>query len=256
MGIHPRFRLLCCAGVLALLTGCASAVRNGTEPTLTAQSKLRLAIAAEDSGNHDMAANMFAAAAAAAPDRSDLQLQAAEGLARNGKMEDAAALLDRRLKAAPNDVDVRRALGGVQILTGHPEQAVETFSRVLAVEPDDVKAMANEGVALDMQGRHAEAQALYDKALGLAPSDPAISNDLALSLMQSGHLAEARQTLEPFRNVGGLPDRMGINLGLMDAASGQAELAQTILSRVKSDDLMALTQAIRREGGVGQSRLP
>jgi Flp pilus assembly protein TadD len=126
---------------------------------------------------------------------------------------------------------------------------------VLAAHPDDVRAMANKAVALDTMGNHAEAQALYGQALSLRPNDPAISNDLALSLMQSGHLAQARRTLEPFRNVAGLPERIGINLGLLDAASGQAELAQPVLSHVKSDDLVALTQAIQQEGGMGRTGL-
>ncbi|HET6606510.1 MAG TPA: tetratricopeptide repeat protein [Rhodopila sp.] len=248
---HTRLRLLCCAGALALLAGCAAPGHDGagSEAAMTAQSKLRLAKAAEDTGNHDMAAAMYGAAAAAAPGNNDVQLHAAEGLARNGKLPEAETLLDKRLQAAPDDVEMRRALGGVEILTGHPQQAVDTFSRVLAVKADDLRAMTNMGVALDMLHRYADAQALYRKALAAAPNDPAICNDLALSLMQTGRLAEARQVLEPFRNAGDVPERIGINLGLLDAASGQVELAQPALAHVKSDDLTALTQAIRQESG-------
>jgi Flp pilus assembly protein TadD len=255
MHCHFRLRLLGGIAVVALLAGCAMTPRDGGEPSLTAQTKLKVAQAAESSGNQDMAANVYASAAQEAPNNDSVQLSAAEGLARNGKFSDAAGLLTARLQAEPNNADLLRALGGVQILEGQPEAAVGTLGRVLAAHPDDLKALANKGVALDTMGNHAEAQALYHQALGLRPNDPAISNDLALSLMQSGHLAQARRTLEPFRNVAGLPERIGINLGLLDAASGQAELARSALSHVKSDDLVALTQAIQQEGGSGQTGL-
>lgn len=254
MQCHVRLRLLSGIAAMAFLAGCAATPKDSGE-ALTAQTKLKVAAAAEGSGNQDMAASMYTAAAQEAPGSDSIQLSAAEGLARNGKFNDAASLLTARLKAEPDNAELLRTLGGIQILEGQPQAAIETLGRVLAAHPDDVRAMANKAVALDTMGNHAEAQALYGQALSLRPNDPAISNDLALSLMQSGHLAQARRTLEPFRNVAGLPERIGINLGLLDAASGQAELAQPVLSHVKSDDLVALTQAIQQEGGMGRTGL-
>ena len=45
-------------------------------------------------------------------------------------------------------------------------------------------------------------------------------NDLALSLMLSGHSDEARKVLLPFRDVANLPERVRINLGIVEAAGG------------------------------------
>ena len=78
------------------------------------------------------------------------------------------------------------------------------------------------------------------------PGDLAISNDLALSLMLSGRSDEARRVLLPFRDVADLPERVRINLGIVEAAGGDHAGAQQLLSgSVNATDLAALTQAIQ-----------
>ena len=237
-----------------LLAGCAGQLGDGQQPTLNADARLRVAVAAEESGDKAMAVSMYSAAAAEAPNNTATQLLCAEGLARNGKMEDAAALLSRRLKSTPHDPDVLGTLGAIQVLAGQPSQAVQTLSEVLKTKPNDVKALTNEAIALDVMRRHELAQRLYRQALAQAPGDPAISNDLALSLMLSGQPEEARRVLSPFRDMEGLPERMRINLGILDAAGGHAEEAQQLLgSRIGAADLATLTQAIGKgTADVGQ----
>jgi Flp pilus assembly protein TadD len=229
------------------LAGCGHPRSDDPDRAVTAESRLRVAAASEESGNREMAGSMYAEAAAAAPASSEIQLRAAEGLARAGKLEAAADILVRRLRDSPRDVDLLGALGGVQILAGKPEQAVATLSSVLAARPDDVRSLVNKAVALDMLRRPNEAQPLYRRALVLAPGDATISNDLALSLMLSGHLDEARQTLAPFRGASGMPDRMAVNLAILDAAGGRADLsAPVLLGRVGAADSAALMDAIRQ----------
>jgi Flp pilus assembly protein TadD len=233
-----------------LLAGCAAQQGSGQQGSMNAEERLRLAAAAEASGDRDMAVSMYASAASEAPGNTPTQLRCAEGMARNGKIEDAAALLSRRLKSAPHDPEVLGTLGAIQVLAGQPSQAVQTLSQVLVAKPDDVKALANKAIALD------EAQQLYRKALALAPGDAAISNDLALSLMLSGRADEARQVLSPFRDVEGLPERMRVNLGILDAADGHSEEARQLLgTRIGAADLATLTQAIGK-GSVTESGQP
>jgi Flp pilus assembly protein TadD len=170
-------------------------------------------------------------------------------------MKDANTLVAHRLKIAPNDLELQRTMGALQVMAGQSRDAIQTLSIVLASKPDDVKALANKAIALDVLGRHDEAQGLYRRALILLPGDPAVSNDLALSLMLSGQLDEARRTLEPFRNVAGLPERMAVNLGIMDAATGHDEEARQLLeSRIAAADLASLTQAISREASMPVGR--
>jgi Flp pilus assembly protein TadD len=242
--------VLASATACGLLAGCAQG--DGQQPSLNAVSRLRVAAAAEASGDRDMAVAMYSAAAAQAPGNTPTQLVCAEGLARNGKIEDAAALLSRRLESTPQDPDVLGTLGAIQVLAGQPSQAVQTLAMVLRSKPNDVKALTNEAIAFDVMRRHELAQPLYRQALALAPGDPAISNDLALSLMLSGQPEEARRVLSPFRDVEGLPERMRINLGILDAAGGHADEARELLgSHIDAADLATLTQAIGKGTGTG-----
>jgi Flp pilus assembly protein TadD len=217
---------------------------------MTAESRLRVADAAEEAGDRDMAASMYAAAAKDAPNDTPTLVRCAEGLARNGRLDDAAELLVHRQKAVPKDTEVLRTIGAIEVMAGQPSQAILTLSAVLAFDPTDVKAMADKAVALDVLRRHAEAQVLYRQALTQGPSDPAICNDLALSLLLSGQPEQARDVLAQFRGRQGLPERMSVNLGIMDAASGHTDEAQMLLgSRIAAADLAALTQAIGRVSG-------
>jgi Flp pilus assembly protein TadD len=247
--------VLACAAACWLLVGCAAQQNGGQQGSMNAAERLRLAAAAEASGDRDMAVSMYAAAAAEAPGNTATQLRCAEGLARNGKIEDAAALLSRRLKNDSHDPEVLGTLGALQVLAGQPSQAVQTLSQVLAAKPDDVKALANKAIALDVLRRHDEAQRLYRQALTLVPGDAAISNDLALSLMLSGQPDEARLVLSPFRDVEGLPERMRVNLGILDAADGHPEEARELLgSRIGAADLATLTQAIGKGSGTAATQ--
>ncbi len=233
---------------IGLLAGC-SPQRDAQPRALTAESRLRVGEAAEASGDRQTALAMYAAAANDAPNDTQTQLRSAEGLARNGSLEDAAALLTRRLKTAPHDIELLRTLGAIQVMAGQPARAVQTLSDVLAIRPDDEKALVNKAVALDILHKHDQAQDLYRKALALSPDDITISNDLALSLLLSGHREEARVTMLPLRSASNLPERIKTNLGILDAATGHSvEARQMLGARIGPSDLSSLTQAISMQG--------
>jgi Flp pilus assembly protein TadD len=212
---------------------------------MTADSRLKVAEAAEQSGDRDTAASMYVAAADSAPDDSDVQVRAATGMARSGKWNPARDLLVARLKAHPKDPDLLRALGSIYVMVGQSGFAITRFNEVLALAPNDVNAMVGKAVALDLQSRHADAQGLYRKALGLLPGDAVISNDLAISLMMSGHLREAQSVLAPFGDAEDVPERLKTNLGIIYAANGEAERSREMLEgRIAEGDLGLLTRAI------------
>jgi Flp pilus assembly protein TadD len=249
-----RSTIVLMAAACWMLAGCSARPGANSEQSLTASSRLDVALAAEESGDKQTAASMYLAAAGEAQGDTTIQLRCAEGLARNGKLEEADNILARRLHSAPRDVDLLGTLGAVQVMEGKPEEAMQSLTSVLSSKPDDVKALVNKAVALDILHRHAAAQALYRRALALAPHDAATSNDLALSLLLSGQPAVGAQMLAPFRESESLPERIRTNLGIMDAASGHADDAHALLgARIGAADLVALTQAISSgAGGTGQ----
>jgi Flp pilus assembly protein TadD len=220
--------------VLAVLAGCA-APAAGPRAEADPQAKLRVAEAAEVSGDRDLAASMYASAAAMAPDDTMVQVRGAMGLARNGKLASARDLLTERLKAKPNDPALLRALASIYLVAGQSRNAIALSDHALAVAPKDLSAMVSKAVALDLEDRHADAQQIYRQALALAPGDAAISNDLALSLLMSGRSREAQDVLVPFEDSDTVPERVKINLGIIYAVNGEMGRAKSLL-RGRMDD--------------------
>ena len=244
VGSAARALGLCCA-----LAACGGTL--GQHGDLTPDSRLRVAEAAEQSGNTDTAASMYAAAAEAAPEDMAVQVRAATGLARSGKWNPARDLLVTRLKTHPRDPDLLRALASIYVMVGQPGFAIARFNDVLAVVPADVDAMVGKAVALDLESRHADAQLLYRKALAVQPNDAVISNDLAISLMMSGHMREAQSVLEPFAEADDVPERLKVNLGIIYAANGEADRAHELLDgHIGDNDLRMLTRAIAHNAPV------
>jgi tetratricopeptide (TPR) repeat protein len=233
--------LLLCAAT----AGCSS-LSGGQKSGFTSDSRLRVAEAAEQSGDKDMAASQYAAAAQAAPDDTATQIAAAGGLARNGKWVAARDLLTARLKTHPKDTELLRGLASLHLLAGQFGPAIARLDQALAVAPADTNALVDKAVALDLQHRHAEAQRLYRRALAIVPDDPVISNDLAVSLMIEGRTREAQEVLAPFADSDSAPERLRNNLGILYSANGDSEQSNRMLEgRLGAADLSVLTQAIR-----------
>jgi Flp pilus assembly protein TadD len=212
---------------------------------MSAYARLRIAAAAEASGDTELAASMSAAAAEEAPSNTQAQLNYAGLLLRAGKVGPAKDLLIRRLATSSDPVEIRQALAQIYLLSGQPENAIAELDKVLSSQPRDLRALANKGVALDLMGRHSEAQTVYAQARSIAPNDPAIANDLALSLALQGRVREAQDVLAPWKDAENAPERLKTNLGLLFQASGDAAQARQLLGdRVNDREVASLAHAI------------
>jgi Flp pilus assembly protein TadD len=240
VGWFLRLSVAACAG----LTACASLDRHH-QPPLTTEARLQVAEAATASGDRDLALSMYTAAAASEPSNVSLQLRCANALAENGKISQAQQMLTERLRAHPRQPDLMRALALIDLIAGQPAQAIAGLDQVLASDPGDSRALVDKAVALDLQGRHAAAQALYQQVLAAAPDDAAARNDLAVSLMMEGRTRQALVTLAPMQHVDDSPQRLRVNLGILYAATGDAERSRQLLGdRASDDDVSALTRVL------------
>lgn len=229
----------CCA-----LSACTS-VDAQHQPTMSADARLQVAEAAEQSGDSELAISMYTAAAANEPTNTDLQLRCADALARAGKIDEARTLLAERLRAQPGQPDLTRALALIDLVAGQPARAIAELDQILAASPADVRALVDKAVALDLQGQHAAAQAIYQQVLATAPNDAAARNDLAVSLMLEGRTHQALETLAPMQDADGSPQRLRTNLGILYAATGNLERSRQLLGdRVSDGDLSALMRAL------------
>lgn len=237
---------------LGLATLCCSLLACGPRPTGEAQrgrmssdAMMRVAVAAEASGDMNLALSMASAAAEDAPASAPAQLLLADALIRAGKIGAARELLQHRQAGVTDQVELRQGLGQVYLLSGQPDEALGELDKVLAARPRDVRALVNRGIALDLQKRHPEAQAMYGQARAIAPDDPVIANDLALSMALQGRTTEARAMLSPWKNAGDAPPRLKTNLGVLLLASGDVGQARGLLGdRASDQDVFSLAQAL------------
>jgi len=215
-------------------------------PDFTADARLRVAEAADAAGDDNLAVTMYVTAAERAPADTTLQLRAADALARNGKVAQATDLLVERLREHPGQPDLARTLAIIYIMSDQPSLGIAKLDQLLAINPSDGRLLVDKAVGLDLEGRHADAQAIYRQVLTASPGDSITANDLALSLMLQGRLQDARAVLAPFRDGADLPPRVGITIGLLEAASGNVERSRQLLEgRVPADKAALLAQQIR-----------
>jgi Flp pilus assembly protein TadD len=237
------------------LAGCASGeVSQGGIRNSDAAARVRVAQAAEASGQPDVALSMYAAASSAAPNEAEVQAQYAAALARNGQLQEAEQLLAGKLERAPRQTRLLLAVGQLRLRMGSAAEALAAFDQVLAQAPRDLAALSGRGVALDLLGRHADAQLSYRTALAVDASHVPSANNLAFSLMLDGQSGEAVPILAALRRRPGTPPRVATNLGIAQAASGDARSAEaTLEGRINAADLTRITSAL---GGAQPAMAP
>lgn len=231
------------AGILAavlLIAGCAQ--DDLREPD--ANSRMRVASAAEASGQMDVALSMFAAAAAREPENAEAQSRFAAALMRAGNRAQAEQVLAAAVRRRPNDARLLVQLGRLRLQSGAAGEALGHFDRVLAANSRSVEALDGRGVALDLMGRHPEAQDSYRRAQALAPNSISVANNLGLSLLLDGRPDEARAVLEPLARRSDAPQRVTANYAISLAATGDEAAARAVLGDPDAD-LRGLAESLR-----------
>src|SRR5204862_339772 len=117
---------------------------------------------------------------------------AADRLERDGRYEDALALLLRGHELAPADVGLNQALGLVLTRLERYVQAVSHLDAVIAAQPGFAPAYAARGAALEAIGEIQGAEAAYRRAVELHPGHLLAISGLASLAARRGRPAEAR----------------------------------------------------------------
>jgi Flp pilus assembly protein TadD len=231
-------------GACACLTACKS-LDAQRQATLSAESRLQVADAAEAAGDNELAISMYTAAAVSDPSNTALQLRCADALARRGNVAEARRLLTERVRTSRDQPDLIRALAVINLISGQAAQAVAGFDQVLATNPGDIRALVDKAVALDLLGQHAAAQAIYQQVLATAPDDAAARNDLAVSMMLEGRTRQALETLAPLQDADTSPARLRTNLAILYAATGNVQRSRQLLGdRLSESELSDLTRTV------------
>jgi tetratricopeptide (TPR) repeat protein len=124
-------------------------------------------------------------------------VQRAQSLSRQGRDEQAAALLREHIAAAPDDVPARRLLVRLLGVTGDLPGARAQAEEIARIQgPGDPTAYIELGHALELAHRYDEALDAYDQAATVAPASPAGPREGGLRCARWGELDAARSRLE------------------------------------------------------------
>lgn len=196
-------RALSVAGAMLYLTACSAgggddAIRQ-EQVARDPGAMVRIAEAAESSGDLASAAAFYHRAAELQPDLTAAQIGEARILAVQGDVDRALDTLRAAHGRNPRDGELTKTLGRLLIATGNPEEAVRVFQHGLDSDPGSAAMLVDEGVALDKSGRHSDAQRAYQAALRIDPNDAAARGNLGVSRSLASGLARPAGASLPSR---------------------------------------------------------
>ena len=170
------------------------------------------------------------------PDDAAAQVNAANALARAGRLSEAAAGYLNALALQPDFVEAHANLSGVFLEQGRADQAVASCARALAIQPDFAPAHQTLAQARLSQGRFDEAAEHARRAVAINAEFAEAHNTLGNALIKLARLEEA---LASFRRAISLkPDfvEAHMNLGRALRSIGHLDLAAAGYQRVLEGD--------------------
>ena len=101
---------------------------------------------------------------------------------KQGRNEEAAALIERSLALAADRADYYNNLGITFQSTGRLDQAIDAYRRAIAIDPRNANAHNNLGVLLRTTGKPSEAEVAYRTAIQLEPDHIGAYTNLGILL--------------------------------------------------------------------------
>ncbi len=182
-------------------------------------------------GRGDRAASLalFQAAAAAAPQRPSMKLQAASDLRELGRLEEAEAVLRAVLADQPQHVETLVALGLLKLARFELDEAERLLSSALAAAPDDAGALVALGRLARRRGDRAQALAHFETARRVNPRHAGALLELAAELRESGRYDEARDAVQRALDLDVGDTRASIQMAYLHRRQGDHARALELL---------------------------
>lgn len=193
-------------------------------------------------GNIERAASIAEVALAAGQEDSLILNLAAWRREEAGDYAGAHRLLQRALVLAPGDVAVAGAIGAVLRKEGRPEEALAVLDRVVTAEPRHAAAWLERGYTLEALRSERLAVESYGRALALDPNLAPALGKLADAAARRGDTAAARGYATRALAIDPLQPAATFAVATMeiearDGGQAAARLEGLLASRLKDDDL-------------------
>lgn len=163
---------------------------------------------------------------------------------RDGRLEEARALLEQAVQLAPQDLSSANALGLLLMRLERPVAALPLFDRVIAIDPKTPFGHVNRGNALLVMGELNEADASYQVALEIHPQHQiALAGIAMLSSMRGDHeraLSFGEAALQIDKQ---LPDAVISVAGALLAAGDAFAAHAKLKSLLSTDSLQTLDRS-------------
>ncbi|MEX0807194.1 MAG: tetratricopeptide repeat protein [Dongiaceae bacterium] len=161
------------------------------DPHAGEPASLAQALAAQQAGELERAAELCRALLAAEPEQVDAMQILGVVLARQGFFDEADALFGRALDIAPRDPGLLFNHGNLLSRIGRGDEAVARFRAAIAAAPDHVEALHNLGRLHQEAGRLDPALTLFRRAVAVRPLYAKGWSALATVLKSQGTTDEA-----------------------------------------------------------------
>jgi predicted O-linked N-acetylglucosamine transferase (SPINDLY family) len=181
-----------------------------------------LGLVRQQTGEHVLALECFAKAAAVVPGNAGILLNRGMSLRALGRSEEAMADFNQALALDPSQAEAHHQLGNVLKSLNRHADAVTSLRRASVLAPKNAAIWLNLGVALLALSSCEEAIACFRKAIAFEPGRAEAHNILGSALLDVGRSSEARRQLEEALRLKPAYPAAHDNLGRVLRAQGLA----------------------------------
>ncbi|MFP4356509.1 MAG: tetratricopeptide repeat protein [Phycisphaerae bacterium] len=195
----------------------------------------------------------------AAPSAEKITIDRAGQLYRQGRIDEAIALLAAQLEQTPETWPIQQQYAALLAAAGQFERAADACRRAIELNPSDRASRFNLAVALARQGLTSRAEQVYRELILRDPDDPTAKMGLIGLLLHAGRTDEARTALEEL--IAQAPElaiaRAAMGDLLMDQDQPREAMAQyAALAQIQPDSIenwQSFANAAIQAGSLGRA---
>ncbi|MBP1599062.1 MAG: hypothetical protein H6Q05_4439, partial [Acidobacteria bacterium] len=177
------------------------------------------------------------------------ELNRATALARLGRGDEAAAILQALVKENPARLNPRRQLALLYTRQKKYEEAISIYRDILRERPGDAHAVKSLGITEVDAGRYAEGSASLESAINLGAADALTYNSLGIAQTNLGNIADAVASYRKALSIKSDYHQARLNLSFALLKAGDT-VENNALPHHPHSEFCILNSSLRQKGGL------